>query len=430
MSTARRQVQQDHHQRRLAEQAARCCVAHACGAVGAHGVPVVQVTRCLGVSDRTVRHWRREAGTSQPACRGRRPRYALRHERNQVYQFLRERGAGTSLAALRSAFSQLTRADLQELLGRYRNVQRRKALRHKSRLEWCQPGTVWAADFKECREPIEGRYGWILSIKDLASRCQLVWQPLAEATQQVVRAAYARLIAEYGPPLVMKSDNGGPFLADETKSLLAEHGIVPLFSPVRRPQYNGGVERANGQLAGYQEAQAEFHGRPGMPTCDDAENARCLANELALPEGSQGPTAGQLWAQRMPITADQRAAFRATVEKYRAQVRAQWNFAPDEALTHYQAAAMDRRAVRDALVGHDLLCIHPRHPRRGAHESKSPATAAQREQSAGRMELAPITASSTVDEATDRESHVASQIRIQSEEAHYSTNKLSASGKN
>jgi transposase InsO family protein len=158
----------------------------------------------------------------------------LRHQRNQVYQFLRERGAETPLAAVRAAFPQLTRVDLHELLARYRRVQRRKAERHKSRLEWRQPGAVWAADFKERREPIEGRYGWILSIKDLASRYQLLWEPLAEATHQVVRAAYSRLIAEHGPPLVMKSDNGGPFRAEETKSLLAEYGIVPLFSPVRR----------------------------------------------------------------------------------------------------------------------------------------------------------------------------------------------------
>ena len=35
------------------------------------------------------------------------------------------------------------------------------------------PGEVWAADFKERREPLEGRYGWNLSIKDVRTGCQL-----------------------------------------------------------------------------------------------------------------------------------------------------------------------------------------------------------------------------------------------------------------
>jgi hypothetical protein len=40
-----------------------------------------------------------------------------------------------------------------------------------------------------------------------------------EATAEVVQATYVRLFAEHGPPLVMKSDNGGPFQADSTTRL-------------------------------------------------------------------------------------------------------------------------------------------------------------------------------------------------------------------
>ena len=181
---------------------------------------------------------------------------------------------------------------------RYRRLGRRKRERLQSRLEWRRPGAVWAADFKERREPIEGRYGWILSIKDLASRYQLTWQPVAEATAEVVQNAYVRLFDEHGPPLVLKSDNGSQFKADETKRMLAAYDVVPLFSPRRHPQYNGGVERANGQLSGYQEALAEFHGRPRAPRCDDAQGAQRLANELVRPTAgadrrpaSCGPTA-------------------------------------------------------------------------------------------------------------------------------------------
>jgi len=130
-----------------------------------------------------------------------------------------------------------------------------------------------------------------------------------EGNARAVQATYARLFEEHGPPLVLKSDNGGPFRDHETKELLAEYDVVPLYNPRRRPAYNGGVERANGQLAGYQEALAEYHGRAGLPTCADAEEARQLANELNHPAGWRAPTAVQLWAERQPITASEPASW-------------------------------------------------------------------------------------------------------------------------
>ena len=285
-----------------------------------------------------------------------------------MYHFLRERGTQTPLAAVQAAFPQLRRADLSDLLRRYRRLQRRKRERLQSRLEWRRPGAVWAADFKERREPIEGRYGWILSIKDLASRYQLAWQPVAEATAEVVQAAYARLFREHGPPLVLKSDNGSQFKADETKRLLAAHDVMPLFSPRRHPQYNGGVERANGQLSGYQEALAEFHGRPATPTCDDAQGAQRLGQRTGAPQ-RLARTDGR------PVVVPTRAAqrCRSAPTSWPAWRRAAPPIARSgtsrrrRSLTHEQASAVDRRAVRDALVAHDLLRIHPRRKPRAAH---------------------------------------------------------------
>ena len=297
MSVVHRHNQQAQRQRRLREQTVRCQVAAACRVVQEHGVPVARVTRILTLSERTARRWRQEF-TQATAARGRPPRPASRAERNAVFRFLRERGPETPLSALRATFQAVRRAELQSLLVRYRRLQRRKARRYQSRLEWRRPGTVWAADFKERSEPLEGRYGWILAVKDLASRCQLAWRPVEKATAEVVQATYTQLFAEHGPPLVMKSDNGGQFQADSTKQVLTDYAVTPLFNPRRRPSYNGGIERANAQLASYQEASAESHGRPGLPTCDDARSALQLANELARPSGWRGPTAGEVWNAR------------------------------------------------------------------------------------------------------------------------------------
>ncbi len=385
MSRMRRQLHRQHMERRAAEQAARCRVVAACHAVRSCGVAMVDVTRHLTLSDRTVRRWRQQGTTSSVKRRGRPPRCASREERDVVYRFLKERGPVTPLAALQVAFLQLRRADLKSVLRRFKRVMKRRAERHQSRLEWRRPGAVWAADFKERREPLEGRYGWILAVKDLGSGCQLAWEPLVEATAEAVCALYERLFAEHGPPLILKSDNGGQFKADETKAILAIYDVLPLYSPKRHPQYNGGIERSHGPMVGYQEALAQFHNRPAGPILADAAAALQIANDQTHPHGWRGPTARQLWEQRTPITPDERAAFLATVTERRAMVRAQWEFAPDAVLAHYPSAAVDRRAVRDALLAHDLLKIHPRRKRRSGPASFS-------DQTGGTQEVAPALA--------------------------------------
>jgi len=411
----RRRAFREEEQRRRAEATVRGDVVAACRAVQARGVPVAAVIRHLHLSERTVRHWRAQQPTWRPARRGRRPYWASREQRNEVYQFLRARGVSTSLAAVRAAFPKLRVEDLRDLLRRFRRVQRRKAQRRRSRLEWLRPGTVWAADFKEYGEPLEGRYGSILSVKDLASRYQLAWLPVEVADGKLVRAVYARLFAEHGVPQVLKMDNGGPFRDDDTKRLLAEYGVVPLFSPKRQPWYNGGVERANGQLADYQEAVAEFRGRRAGPTREDAETARHLANDLARPHGWLGPTAGQLWAAREPIAAAARPAFLATVAAHRGEVRAEWQFAVDAELTHDEAAAVDRHAVRDALLEHGLLRIHPRRRRKPQAAAPLLVTATA---SAGILELAMHAVPPTVVGAADSRPQVAAGVNVTEQEAH------------
>lgn len=421
----------------MAEESVRRSVAQACNHARQQDIPVAWVIRRLSLSERTARRWRQPSRGSAPARCGRPACHATIAQRNAAGQFLSQSGAGVPLYALRRVFPEVRRADLQDVHRRFRRVEQRRRRRRQCRLDWRCPGTVWAADFKERREPLEGRFGWILSIKDLASRCQLAWLPLTEATAAAVQAVYQQLFDEHGPPLVLKSDNGGQFRDAGTKALLAAHEVTPLYNPTRRPSYNGGVERANGQLAGYQEALAQSRGRPGLPTCQDAESALRLANDLARPDGLRGPTAGEIWAARSPVSPAARAAFVATVEQRRVAVRASWNFTRDELLTHYSQAAVDRRAVRDALVSHDLLHILPRHPRRPAQVAASAsqtldaasradflATAMLQSQSACRIELS----SSTVDAATDPDRLSVSRVNPSTEEAHSSNDKLSASG--
>ncbi|MGE4105521.1 MAG: hypothetical protein AB7E74_26445, partial [Pirellulales bacterium] len=138
-------------------------------------------------------------------------------------------------------------------------------------------------------------------------------------------------------------------------------------------------------------------------------------NELAHPHGWRGPSADQLWDERAPISFPERAVFLATVAEYRALVRSHWNFVPDAKLTHYQGTAVDRRAVRDALLAHDLLKIHPRRQRgcqRDSEANQTSTPAAQHAIGAGTIEgtqqpLPP----STVGGAADLRERVRSVVR-------------------
>jgi transposase InsO family protein len=340
--------------------------------------------------------------------------------------------------AVLAAFPHLRRTDLSEVLRRYRRVIRRKRERQQSRLLWQWAGAVWAADFKERREPIEGRYAWILAVKDLASRCQLAWLPVEEQTAETVQAVYAQLFAEHGPPLVLKSDNGGPFRDEGTKQLLAANLVVPLYNPRRRPAYNGGVERANGQLAGYQEALAAFRGRAGAPTCEDVASARTLANELARPEGWQGPTAAQLWQRRAELSDRERDTFLVELSERRTPARRALNLPMDGPLEHYAQAAVDRRAVRDTLVSQGLLAIQPRRRKRAVAASPPSLSAHATAKNtmllalpgggAGRIAVASIGAAPTTSAALAPELNVESPGIQSHEEAHSSTNNRAASG--
>ncbi|MGE3410021.1 MAG: hypothetical protein AB7I37_24775 [Pirellulales bacterium] len=175
----------------------------------------------------------------------------------------------------------------------------------------------------------------------------------------------------------------------------------------------------------------------------------------ALPRENSGPPG-------YPIACTARGAFLATVERGRAAARTSWDFAPDELLTHYPQAAVDRRAARDALVAHDLLHILPRHPRRtarcdrigpgasvpaetvtspllapragAAHPDIDPhppakflAAAMLSSQSAGRIELVDI-APPMVGEVMGRDQISTGTAHPSIEQAQSSTDKMSASG--
>jgi hypothetical protein len=68
-----------------------------------------------------------------------------------------------------------------------------------------------------------------------------------------------------------------------------------LRSPPERPEYNGACEAGIGSMKTRTHHQAALRDCSGQWSSDDAEAARCQANETARPWGASEPTPDQCW---------------------------------------------------------------------------------------------------------------------------------------
>jgi transposase InsO family protein len=264
-------------------------------------------------------------------------------------------GPATGLPTLRDCFPTMPRAELANLLQRYRRVWRQRYHEYLHVLHWQVPGAVWAMDFAEAPRPIDGCYPYLLAVRDLASSQQLAWLPVRSANALEVIRALEPLFVLYGAPLVLKSDNGSHFSADAVHIFLTPWGVEPLFSPPRMPSYNGAIEAGIGSLKTRTDYHATCAGHPADWTFDDTEAARAEANANARPQGPTGPTPDELWEHRRPIAEEERMQFRATVAQQRPRARAERGLPQDGPWHTNETRAVDREAIRRALEEHDYL---------------------------------------------------------------------------
>jgi hypothetical protein len=203
--------------------------------------------------------------------------------------------------------------------------------------------------------PIDDHWPHLFAVRDLASSCQLGWQPVLDETAETTIEALHCLFLEHGPPLVLKSDNGSGFIAEAMRRFLECWGVLPLFSPPYTPEYNGAIEAGNFALKTRTQNEAARQGRNGHWTADDAEVARRMANELTYPRGPLGPTRQECLRTSPPISLETRAAFGRTVAREQTQERLQQGYPLDTDLGHMAQAQIDRAAISRALVEHDYL---------------------------------------------------------------------------
>jgi hypothetical protein len=326
-----RRQRRKHHRRGARAQSARCrreadarrAALERLAALRASGATLRDLAITLGWSTRTLRRWARleRDGQQLSKPRGRPAARGTAAERNAVIEYLRTRTrAGTP--TLEARFD-LARRELVELKERHRALSTLRDRDVVAALTWTRPGTVWAMDFTDAGLDVDGVYPALLLVRDLASGAQLAAVPCEHQRAEVALATLTLLFATLGPPLVVKSDNGGHLVAECVQGLLDAAGVLLLRSPPYTPWYNGACEAGGGSLKTRAFHLAAAAGRPARWTCDDVERARLELNATARPWGAAGPTPGERWAARAPIAAELRATFRREVAAGLAAARAE-----------------------------------------------------------------------------------------------------------
>jgi len=344
------------------------------------GLSGQDVADALGREVRTLSSWQQQWAATQlaPRPRGRPAPLASIEARNVVISTLSQLGPHTGVPACQALFSHLPRRQVEDIVRRFKRADRRRRRRGLARLLWRRPGTVWAMDHSYPPAPIDGLYTRIFALRDLASGYQLAWDGVPDESADHVVGILVVLFVLHGPPLVIKADNGSPFVSQAVRNLLRQWATALLLSPRRRPQYNGSVEAANGPMKTRTEHQAALAGRPGQWASDDLAAAREQANQLLRPRGPHGPTPQDLWLRRPPITDRQRRRFAAAVDRFRRELglapRQPWDATPSQPTVisvRPQAAglsvrvtrarakqgALERRAIVNALSACKLLHI-------------------------------------------------------------------------
>jgi hypothetical protein len=344
-SPAQRQGAFAQQEEREKERAARRRVAAGCRGLLELGWPWAWIAERVGVAGRTLRHW--WSARVGPACPLGRPRVRSgRAERNAVIHLLDERGPAAGVPLLRHCFPAMSRAELGELKADYRRLWRERNREPLRVLHWPVVGRVWAIDYTGPLPPVDGQYPHLLAVRDLASGLQLLWRPLAAATGTNAADALARLFAVYGAPLVLKSDNGGPFVGGAVRDLLHASGVTSLLSPPRWPRYNGAIEAGIGAMQARTDGCAARAGHAESWTTDDVAGALAEANALARPPG---PSPSDRWADRLPILPAERDHFRRSVDRHLDDEKRASGACVDDSPDLWSRRAMARDAIRLAL---------------------------------------------------------------------------------
>ena len=164
------------------------------------------------------------------------------------------------------------------------------------------------------------------------------------------------LFFKHGALLVLKSDNGSAFIAEDTEDLLTLWGVVHLLSPARTPRSNGAADVMMQWIKAWTVHAACSAGHGPVLRPEDFAHALQVANEVGGQESRSMAPRSAAWQQRPTMGNDMRRALAQTVEAKERDLSAALG-QPRGART---LAKIRRDAIGHALVAHGFLRIRRR----------------------------------------------------------------------
>ena len=200
---------------------------------------------------------------------------------------------------------------------------------------------VWALDATHVARDEQGRAVQAEVLRDLASgRTVGLSIGLAATTRDVIRLLRHTARERGGLPLVLVTDNGGPYKSRGLARWLARHGVVHLKTLPRTPQHNAACEHGHGELK--QDAELPLR------RCRAAARV-ALVRLLDSATRLDGHRLRATRAWQTAVEADA-AALPWTVRVSRNRFYATAHCRIDRAVLHSNTGRARRRAVRNAIL--------------------------------------------------------------------------------
>ncbi len=206
----------------------------------------------MGVRYQTLWRYKRKIESAQDPVEKRGPKTAQTIDLFQLQEEIRnlkhgkKRTAGTG--ELHEIYhGQISRESLNELIHEIRDELKRGRREHAEQIIWDCPHMIWSMD--DFEYVFKGIKFYVHQIQDLASRYK--FEPLIDTRPikgEAVAENLRKLFKKHGAPLLMKRDNGSNLNHFSVINALQEFGVIPLNNPAYYPQFNGGMERAQGEV--------------------------------------------------------------------------------------------------------------------------------------------------------------------------------------
>jgi hypothetical protein len=157
----------------------------------------------------------------------------------------------------------------------------------------------------------------------------------------------------------MKSDNGSHFTEAGVRAVLDAYRVLHLRSPAGWPAYNGACESGIHWLKARALQFAVREGRAQI-SASDLSAAQALGNDLLRRACGTERTPTQVWADRQPISDDERSELLLVFARRELEARASRGHLDATPLTDDERAAVEREAISRALHERGLLTTRRR----------------------------------------------------------------------